>query len=430
MSPPPNPDLAQRVTFAPATADDFDELVALRIAAMRESLERVGRFDSLRARERLRNSFYPEHTQFVLLDGKKIGFYTFRPLPEHYQLDHLYVHPACQSRGVGSHVLHRLLAQADARGLPVQLGALRESASNRFYQRHGFVKKSEDAWDIYYARPPAAKPSVHYANLRPRELTQRRLACPVAYLPAGILEWHGLHNPLGLDGIKAEKVLTHLAGKLGGVVLPTQYWGDHRADIVDVICDPAVSSFPPPDAGDQVTGICAAMALSRSRLEQEAQRSTANGGWRLWQELIVHMLFQCESLGFELIVVYPGHYPMHAPLSLAVATFKAAGGSADVFVLTDHLVAHGDHAAAFETSLLLALAPELVDLTTLAPGAAMHLGVVGADPLQHASAEVGRSIVAKFEEMVAGQIASLRERAKPPRGVPGTPEARPGCVPS
>jgi GNAT superfamily N-acetyltransferase len=151
-------DLTARVSFASVVSDDFDELVALRTVAMRESLERIGRFDPVRARERLKNSFYPEHSRFVLLDGQKAGFYTFRRLAEGYQLDHLYVNPACQSQGIGSYVLLQLLAQADSVQLPVHVGALRESASNRFYRRHGFQLKSEDTWDIQYVRPASVRP--------------------------------------------------------------------------------------------------------------------------------------------------------------------------------------------------------------------------------------------------------------------------------
>lgn len=249
---------------------------------------------------------------------------------------------------------------------------------------------------------------MHYAQLRPRALVPRRLACPVAYLPIGILEWHGFHHPLGLDGIKAERLLARLADKFGGLVMPPLYWGDHRAESVEVICDPAVSEFPPAGFGDHVTPLCAAMQLSRTRLEAEAKRSQANGGWRLWEELVVHTLFQCESLGFKLIVPYVGHYPMQHPAARAVETFRAQGGGADVLVLTDHLVARGDHAAAFETSLLLALAPELVDLGELSPADPVHLGVVGEDPLRHASVEIGRQAVAKFEAIVGERLATLR----------------------
>ena len=100
--------LFDSVEFSVVTADDFEELVALRIAAMRDSLERVGRFDPERARERLRKSFYPEHTGFVVLNGRRIGFYTFRPAADDFHLDHLYVHPDCQSRGVDSQVIRHL----------------------------------------------------------------------------------------------------------------------------------------------------------------------------------------------------------------------------------------------------------------------------------------------------------------------------------
>jgi ribosomal protein S18 acetylase RimI-like enzyme len=142
------------LTFTAVSAADFEELSALRIAAMRDSLEAVGRFDPERARERLRKSFYPDHTAFIVVDGQRIGFYTFRPADEGFQLEHLYVHPSCQSRGIGSEVIRHLLSLADASQMPVSLGALRDSPSNRFYQRHGFVQTAEDQWDIYYVRTP------------------------------------------------------------------------------------------------------------------------------------------------------------------------------------------------------------------------------------------------------------------------------------
>jgi ribosomal protein S18 acetylase RimI-like enzyme len=143
------------ITYAGVSAADFDELAGLRIAAMRDSLERVGRFDPERARERLRQLFYPENTQFILLDGQRIGFYTFRPAGDSFHLDHLYIHPGSQSQGIGSQVMRHLLSQSDSRHLPVRVGALRDSPSNRFYQRYGFTKTAEDEWDIYYMRNPS-----------------------------------------------------------------------------------------------------------------------------------------------------------------------------------------------------------------------------------------------------------------------------------
>ena len=156
--PAPDP-ISDRIRFVGVTAADFEELVALRIAAMRDSLERVGRFDPERARDRLRKSFYPEHTELIVFDGRRIGFYTLRPTADGLALDHLYVHPSCQSQGIGSFVLRRLLSRADALQMPVHLGALRDSPSNRFYQRHGFTQTAEDEWDIHYVRKPQPKES-------------------------------------------------------------------------------------------------------------------------------------------------------------------------------------------------------------------------------------------------------------------------------
>lgn len=153
----PTSPFSDRITFSSVTDADFDELVALRIAAMRDSLERVGRFDPERARERLRQSFHPGDTEFILCDGQRVGFYTFRPAGDGFHLDHLYVHPAHQSVGIGTHVMRILLCRSDALQVPIHLGALRDSPSNRFYQRNGFVQTAEDEWDIYYVRLPSTQ---------------------------------------------------------------------------------------------------------------------------------------------------------------------------------------------------------------------------------------------------------------------------------
>jgi GNAT superfamily N-acetyltransferase len=141
--------------FAPVDAADADTLVALRIAAMRESLERIGRFDPQRARERFLSTFAPELTRHLVVGGERVGFVVVRSYQGELLLDHLYVHPAHQGRGIGAAALARVFADADARRLPLRVGALRGSDSNRFYQRHGFRQIEESEWDIHYLRPCA-----------------------------------------------------------------------------------------------------------------------------------------------------------------------------------------------------------------------------------------------------------------------------------
>ena len=90
-----------QVHLTPVSADDAEALVALRIAAMRESLERIGRFDPQRARERFLSGFDPARTRHVVVDGHRVGFVVTTPQTEWLSLDHLYIDPAHQGRGLG-----------------------------------------------------------------------------------------------------------------------------------------------------------------------------------------------------------------------------------------------------------------------------------------------------------------------------------------
>ena len=145
------------VSFAPCAASDFETMLAIRLEAMRESLERLGRFDPQRSRERLARSFYAEASKFIMQRGERIGFYTFRLGLDGFHLEHFYLLPAHTSRGIGSRVLMTLTRAADSARLPIFLGALKGSRANRFYQRHGFERNAESEWDIYYVRPAALR---------------------------------------------------------------------------------------------------------------------------------------------------------------------------------------------------------------------------------------------------------------------------------
>lgn len=141
------------VAFRPAAESDFERLLALRILVMREHLERVGRFDPVRARERFRNGFAPTHTRLIDVDGTFAGCVSLVPDSIGFELMHFYVEPALQGRGIGAAVLAMLAAEADAVGKPIHLGVLKGSPAIRFYERHGFRHTHEDAWDFYLQRP-------------------------------------------------------------------------------------------------------------------------------------------------------------------------------------------------------------------------------------------------------------------------------------
>jgi len=129
-------------------------MLAIRVAALRESLERLGRFDPDRARERLKAGFKPEHMQHITRDDARIGFITLRPdavaVAPVLRLDHLYIQPACQNQGIGAWALDWAKAQAAVQGCDITLSALKDSDANRFYVRHGFVQIDESEFDLDY----------------------------------------------------------------------------------------------------------------------------------------------------------------------------------------------------------------------------------------------------------------------------------------
>jgi GNAT superfamily N-acetyltransferase len=147
-------DISLRLSLQPVLAGDFEDMLALRIEAMRPSLERVGRFDLTRSRERLSAGFFPQYMQHILLDGERVGFFTLKSEGEAaLRLDHLYLRSKASGQGIGAWVLGQVLAQARERGLAVRLTALKESDANRFYLRHGFVLQSEEGVDLHYEWP-------------------------------------------------------------------------------------------------------------------------------------------------------------------------------------------------------------------------------------------------------------------------------------
>ena len=140
-------------TFHPAALSDLETLVALRIAALRESLERVGRFAPDRARARFIENFRPDHTRLIRVCAALAGCVAFGPRGDDWEIEHFYLDPAFQGAGLGGAVMTALLAEADAAGMAVALTVLEMSDANRFYARFGFEETGREGVDIFRRRP-------------------------------------------------------------------------------------------------------------------------------------------------------------------------------------------------------------------------------------------------------------------------------------
>ena len=133
----------------PATPTDLEDLVELRAVVMRADLERLGRYDAHRVRQRLRDSFFPEHTRIIEVGDELAGSIAVRPADDRRWLEHFYLAPHHQGQGLGTAVLRSVLEQADR---PVWLNVLQGSPARKLYERHGFVVDSEDPVDVFMVR--------------------------------------------------------------------------------------------------------------------------------------------------------------------------------------------------------------------------------------------------------------------------------------
>ncbi len=254
---------------------------------------------------------------------------------------------------------------------------------------------------------------VRYHLLRPGQIAERRKACPAVYIPIGTLEWHGVHNPVGADTLQAEGLAILCARQGGGLVFPPLYYGESR-----------VESLMESGAEDR-DKIAEAYGLSPDNFLPDRHPFTATEQVLAYQRLLLHVLAEAESLGFQVGVLVAGHYPLIDHARAAAQLFNQrrfskrhgllAWACLDYVAIRDKYPNGGDHAARWETSHLLALHPERVDLGLLPPKGQPLVGVMG-EPPQDATAQFGRETLEASAAVIVREVRDRLERRPLYRG--------------
>ena len=234
---------------------------------------------------------------------------------------------------------------------------------------------------------------VQYEEMFPEELEVVLKEFPVAYVPFGSLEWHGKHMPYGVDSIKVHGILKYTAQKYGGVVLPPTFWGH---------------------MGQWKTG-------NHPGLSPD-----------LTDRLFIEIFTGLVRVGFRVIIGVTGHdvKPQVNSLQKAVEAISSylvspAGRTAGFAMMEGSLNPDDsdvgmDHAAKWETSIMMALRPELVDMkrienverSVIESGMGMNnegCGIVGLDPRIYASVEVGEKAIEKIAIKIGQKAQELLE---------------------
>jgi GNAT superfamily N-acetyltransferase len=147
-------DMGEEWSLRASEPSDAVWMAELRAEAMRPDLERLGRWDPDRVRTRFLNAFTPAYTRVIQWGGLDVGLVALRPAPDALWIEHFYLAPPHQGRGLGGQVLRRIMAErADAR--PFRLNVLQGSPARHLYERHGFVFDHEDPIDVFLQAPPS-----------------------------------------------------------------------------------------------------------------------------------------------------------------------------------------------------------------------------------------------------------------------------------
>ncbi|WEK62832.1 MAG: GNAT family N-acetyltransferase [Candidatus Microbacterium colombiense] len=137
----------------PSRPGDAGWIAELRAVVLRPDLERLGRYDEVRVRQRFLDAFDVAHTHVIVVDGADAGSIALRREDDAVWVEHFYLDPAVQGHGIGTGVLARVLTAGA--GEAFRLNVLQGSAARRLYERHGFRLEREDAIDVFLHRQPS-----------------------------------------------------------------------------------------------------------------------------------------------------------------------------------------------------------------------------------------------------------------------------------
>ncbi len=225
-----------------------------------------------------------------------------------------------------------------------------------------------------------------YDRMRPVQIEAILKERAIAYIPWGAIEYHGSHNPTGLDTIKAYHMCIDLAKEVGGLVMPP---------------------------------ISAAANLIKSYPGVNFPKHSIEFSEKLIRLFCEEYFEQLAEQEFKIIVLLSGHAgEPHLQILRDVADEfnqkypeKHFWSLAEFDILPDDLLV-ANHSALGETSLQLYYAPDAVDLDSLPKDREIRLeidAVSGEDPRPSTAAH-GEKIAKTFVKNASEKLSILIEK--------------------
>ncbi len=230
-------------------------------------------------------------------------------------------------------------------------------------------------------------------------------------IPAGCVEYHGPHLPLGVDTLIVENLLREVAARVDCVTAPalaygptgyavtgpdqgtldvsTERFGRHAKDVLAAFWEVGFRWIIVCVHHQQMEGP-EALSIRQAAAEVTFERTRAQRGDAWWGKAPLAR----DDRVFERIQVWPSVLPEVAEKGVQMA----------------------DHAGYFETALMLGCRPELVAMERLGPGAPWFTDAPGSRA-REAGREAGQRMWQAMVDAWAGKLAALRPRRPTPNEV-------------
>lgn len=223
----------------------------------------------------------------------------------------------------------------------------------------------------------------------PHEFEARLAHRPVGYLPIGTLEWHGVQNALGADFLQSRGLFRRAAQRFGGIVLPPIWLAPDR--------------ITGQDQGPDLVGMDTALTTNPHRQLPGSLYWIPKG---LFLSLVEAVLAQATRAGFKCIVA-DGHGPSRNAWAEMADSWEKQFGLKLISAKRDFGAkwrTQQDHAGRNETSIMMAVAPELVDLSQLpANRNEWPQGVGGEDP-RDSTAAFGEELIESTLTLIGARL--------------------------
>lgn len=236
------------------------------------------------------------------------------------------------------------------------------------------------------------KNTVFFGEMMPRQFEQKIKENPVGFLPLGTIEWHSWHNALGADYLEITEIFKRAAERFGGIVFPPLWLGPDRTEIQkDGSCLIGMDSAETTQPHRQLPGSCYWVSEG------------------LFIQICEAVLTQAKRSGFKCIVAF-GHGPSTNTWARMAPHWENQFG---LKLFSDNRdfdstswPAMRDHAGKNETSIMMALNADYVDLSQQHADRSIPVDGIYGEDSRDACTEYGEELIEKTVSTIGSLLSA------------------------